>query len=153
VRLIFKLLLLNALIACGAPGSDAVFGEKAKTPVGNAPVTKAPVPAPPQIVSRQFRGWYRRMDDTSQFQPCGAKAPLNVRGTPTGQAQLRERYRFAAPWQGAKMFSVFLGAIATDTVKASDDSTRTEITTRFLITGVDSMRAWRSTDCSGSRTP
>jgi len=155
VRAISKLLLLSALAACGAPGSDAVFLPKAKTPAANPSATQAAVPAPPRLVSKQYRGWYRRISDTTQFQPCAANAPLDVSGTPAGLALLRQNYRFTAPWPRAKLYSVLQGAIVTDTpaVKgAPGDSAKPVARTRFMITGVDSMRAWHPGDC-GRRTP
>lgn len=154
MRLIFKLLLINALAACGAPGSDSVFvTQKPEAP----PISAAPAqPSAPRLVTKSFRGWYRRLNDTAQFQPCGAKAPFNVRGTPAALAMLREHYRFSAPWQGAKMFSVFEGAVVTDTLAVKGvpgDSTVREIRPRFMLVKVDSMRSWLSTDCGGVRTP
>jgi hypothetical protein len=66
-----------------------------------------------------------------------------------GLAALRERYRFSAPWQGARMFSVFTGAIVTDTAPKDTTDVKPVVRTRFFVAGVDSMRAPRSGDCAG----
>lgn len=151
MRVLLKLLLLSPLAACGAPGSDAVFDvRKGKTPAADT-VKASVTPPPPRLVTRQYSGYYRRMTDTLQFQPCGMKVVLDVVVSPQGMAalELRERYRFSAPWPGAKMFSVVRGAIVTDSVSGGDDSVRATPRTRFLIAGVDSMRARRPSDCDG----
>jgi hypothetical protein len=152
VRVLLKLLLLNGLAACGAPGSDAVFDvRKTKSPVVDTTKAKAPVPQPaPRLATRRYSGYFRRVADTVQFQPCGMNV-FDVVISPQGTAslELRERYRFTAPWPGAKMFSVFRGAMITDSVSRGDDSVRSIPRTRFLLTGVDSMRATRSSDCGG----
>ena len=100
---------------------------------------------------RRLGGNDRRIADTLQFQPCGMKVAFDVIISPQGMTslELREKYRFSAPWPGAKMFSVFKGAMVTDSVSKGDDSVRATPRTRFLVTGVDSMRARRSTDCGG----
>lgn len=152
VRLISRLLLLTVLAACGAPGSDAVFLPKAKTPAASSSAPKATTPAAPPFVAKQYTGWYRRMGDTSEFLPCGARTPLNVDATPLGMLELRQRYEFTAPWPLAKMYSVVQGAIMTDTLVVGGgkaDSLKRVPRTRFMITGVDSMRAWKSSDCGG----
>jgi hypothetical protein len=66
-----------------------------------------------------------------------------------GFAALRERYRFIAPWPGARLFGVLTGAIVTDTTPAPDTANGASpvIRTRFFVAGVDSMRAQQSSDC------
>lgn len=148
MRVILKLLLLNSLAACGTPGSDAVFDmRKTSTAVADTSEANAHVSPP---ASRQYSGYFRRMADTVQFQPCGMKVIYDVLVAPgTAALALQERYRFSAPWPGAKMFGVFRGAIVTDSASGGDDSVRAAPRTRFLVAGVDSMRATRLTDCGG----
>ena len=155
MRLIYKLVLLNILAACGPPSSDAVLTKGTpKVAATDSPgVEPVRVPAP-RIVAKQYRGWYMAVGDTSLFQPCDARVPLDVDGPPVVRFMLKDRYRFSAPWPRAKLFSVVHGAIVTDTSRASGatgDSGKIVSRTRFLITGVDSMRASRSSDCGGRR--
>lgn len=151
MRVSLKLLLLTALAACGAPGSDAVFDVRKNKAPATDTSAKAPVPPPaPRLVTRQYSGLYwRAAADTVQFQPCGMNVVFDVVAQGTAALQLRERYRFIAPWQGAKMFAVFRGAIVTDSVRSGGDSARSTPRTRFVVAGVDSMRARRPADCGG----
>lgn len=151
MRVLFKLLLLSALAACGAPGSDAVFDtRKTKALAAESTKAAAPVTPPrPRLVTRQYSGYYRRMNDTAQFQPCGSRTVLDVFDAAQGRAALRERYRFSSPWPGATVFAVFNGAMVTDTSVSGSDTSIAKPRTRFFVAGVDSMRARRSADCSG----
>lgn len=146
-----KLLLLAGMAACAAPGSEAAF---LQTDSGRAdagrPVAgrETGVPLEPKV----FRGQYYRNTDTSTFRPCGISEPLRVQGTPEGRYLLAERYRLAAIWFGRPMFGVFRGVIAVDTAGADAADSSRVITERiFFITGVDSLRAWRVSDCGGSQ--
>ena len=156
MRLLVKLFLLNVLAACGAPGSDAVFvAQKPKSTVVDSSKPK-PLPNPdaPSVATRRYLGTYRRQGDTAQFQPCGTKTIYEVTATPITFAILREKYRWAAPWLGASLFTVFQGALVTDTPSVAGgrgDSTKATPRTRFLVAFVDSMRAGRPNDCDGVR--
>lgn len=69
---------------------------------------------------------------------------------------LKERFRWYAVWEGAKMYAVFQGAIVTDTPLIKPitvDSTKGPPRTRFYIAEVDSLRVWRNSDCNGMRVP
>lgn len=146
-----KLLLLAGMAACAAPGSEAAFvrsdsgsADTARRAAGGAAVAR--------IEPKVFRGQYYRNTDTSTFRPCGISEPLRVQGTPEGRYLLAERHRLAAIWFGRPMFGVFRGVIALDTTGAdAADSTRVTTERIFFITGVDSLRAWRVSDCGGSR--
>ena len=152
VRFFSKLLLINVLAACGTPGSESVFvGQKSNAQAADS-LAKASAtrPAAPRLVTRQYRGHYRRLGpDTLLFQPCGMKV-YNVFSDPMGIRMLRDRYRFIAPWHGIRVFSVFTGAIVTDTTAAADSAGggAPRIRTRFYLANVDSMRAVRPTDCN-----
>lgn len=149
-----NILLLIGLWGCGAPGSDAVFqqGSQRSRDTGTPDSAAAPArQAPAPIVARAYRGQYYRMNDTSTFKPCGMNTPLKVTGTIEGRYLLAERFRLTAPWIGRPLFGVFQGIVRTDTLEATPaDSGRVRTEQVFFITGLDSLRVWRSTDC-GSR--
>lgn len=152
MRLIFKLLLFNALAACGAPGSDQVFTKAAGTAKANDSATARPAAPSPQLVTQTYRGYFRRVGSEFQFQPCNTREPLEIYASAQGRSALRERTRWNAVWEGAKSFGVFHGAIVTDTPKVvPGDSTKPGPRTRFYLTAVDSLRTWQSTDCGGMR--
>ncbi len=149
--LIVKLLLAASLAACGAPGSDAVF-VKGNPKVGPRDTTRAApktdTPEERKLELKTFRGRYYRMSDSSNFQPCGTRVPLQVIGSPEGRFLLAERYRFNAIWMGRPMLGVFHGLIVTDTLRLTpEDSGRLRTRQRFFITGLDSLRPWRNGDC------
>lgn len=150
-----RLFLLTALItlaACGAPGSDSVFTRNnPRTAAVDSPSAKvAPRPAP-RIETKVYAGYYRKLGDDSQFLPCGTKTLLEITGTPLSMILLKERFRWNAIWEGAKLYAVFRGTIVTDTVKS--DSSNAGPRTRFLLVDIDSMRTWTNGDCNGMRIP
>ncbi|HEX6315029.1 MAG TPA: hypothetical protein VFZ73_09225 [Gemmatimonadaceae bacterium] len=160
VRLLCKIFLLNVLTACGAAGSDAVF-TKGNPKIGTASETtfaaaasKTRQPARPE--TRSYAGYFRRLGDDMQFQPCGTRTPLEVFPTGQARASLRERFRWNAVWEGARMFAVLHGATVTDTPSTKGvpgDTTPAGPRTRFWVIGVDSLRTWRQGDCGGMRIP
>ena len=152
MRLIYKLLLLSTLVACGAPGSDEVFtkGAKKATVSDSATGQKGRNQAL-RMATRTYGGYFRRVGADFQFQPCDTKVPLAVYTSPQGRLALRERSRWNAVWEGNKNFGVFQGAIVTDTPKVVGDSVKPGPRTRFFLTAVDSLRTWQSTDCGGMR--
>jgi hypothetical protein len=154
VKAIAKLLILLALPACGAPGSEQVFtklGEKAPAPVQ----ARGRGPSAPPIPFKRFEGFYNRLGEISQFQPCGAEDALDVNGTAEARAVLRERFRWNSPWQGLKMFAVFTGSIVTDTPRvkgrAAADTAPPVTRTFFFITAVESLRTVQDADCRRKR--
>ena len=150
MRLIYKLLLLSALAACGAPGSDKVFTKGAANAKSSDSVTVRPAAPAPRLETKSYSGYFRRVGSDFQFQPCNTKEPLAIYASPQGRSALRERARWNAVWEGTKRFGVFQGAIVTDTPKVvQGDSTKPGPRTRFYLTAVDSLRTWRSTDCGG----
>ena len=156
VRVLLKLLLLNVLAACGAPGSDAMFtGDSTKA--ADALAARPPAQRQqPRIATKAHGGFFRRVGDDYQFQPCGTKVPLNLSVAPQAGRQLRDRVRFTAVWEGVKMFGVLQGAIVTDTPStkgAESDSVTPGPRTRFYLVGVDSLRTWRPSDCGGMQLP
>jgi hypothetical protein len=161
VRFLGKLLLVNILVACGAPGSDAVFKPAGATAaaVGTAsnPASVLPPPPPPparRATPKTFAGYFRLIGNIPQFQPCGTSRPLDVYGASPAMRRLKERIRFGGYWEGAKLFAQLQGAVATDTVRdgsTESDSIRPGPRTRFNLVDVDSLRTWRSSDCGGMR--
>jgi len=153
VRIIYKLLLLSILAACGAPGSDDVFTKgTGKAKALDSTALRPIRPPAPQIAIRSYGGFFRRVGSNFEFQPCDTKVPLVIFTSPQGRMILRERTRFNEVWEGHKRFGVFQGAIVTDTPKVAEgDSTTAGPRTRFYLTDVDSLRTWRSTDCGGMR--
>ena len=152
MRLIYKLLLLSGLAACGAPGSDEVFTKGAGNAKGPDSATVPPVAPAPRLVTTTYSGYFRRVGSDFQFQPCNTKEPLAIYASAQGRSALRERTRWNAVWEGTKRFGVFQGAIVTDTPKVvPGDSTKPGPRTRFYLTAVDSLRTWQSTDCGGMR--
>jgi hypothetical protein len=103
----------------------------------------------PSIATRVYAGYYRKLGDNQQFQPCGTTQLLEITGPPMARLILRDRFRWNAIWEGAKLFAVFRGAIVTDTVKS--DSSRVRTRSRFWLVDVDSMRTWEKGDCNGMR--
>lgn len=109
-----------------------------------------------RLATKAHGGFYRRLGDDNQFQPCGTRVLLDIVGTPMGRAVLKERFRWTATWQGAKLYGVFQGAIVTDTPGtdgAAGDTAKPTPRTRFFIIGVDSLRPWRDQDCGGMKIP
>lgn len=150
MRFVRKLLLINILAACGAPGSDSVFTSgkaKSDTP---APATPAPRPAP-RVAPKTVTGYFRVVGMQPQFQPCGTARPIDIYGSPSFMARLKERIRFSGVWEGRKYFAQLLGTVVTDTVPSdsSSDSVRAGPRTRFNFVEVDSLRPWRNSDCGG----
>jgi hypothetical protein len=69
---------------------------------------------------------------------------------------LKERFRWNAIWEGARLFAVFQGAIVTDSAQADSskaDSSKAVPVKRFWLVAVDSMRTWRNEDCNGMKIP
>lgn len=152
LRRIANLLVLSALAGCGAPGSDSVFTRnKPEATAADSPSAKSVPPPTPRIETKLYAGYYRKLGDDSQFLPCGTTRLLEITGTPLAMLLLKERFRWNAIWEGAKLFAVFRGAIVTDTVRS--DSANAGPRTRFFLVDVDSMRTWRNGDCNGMRTP
>jgi hypothetical protein len=155
VRFIYKLLLINALAACGAPGSDEVFTKGiGKTASPDSAKAQPLRPPAPQLVTRTYGGYFRRVGADFQFQPCKTNEPLVIFTSPQGRLALRERTRWNEVWEGTKRYGVFQGAIVTDTPATEGvqgDSAKAVPRTRFFLTAVDSLRTWRSTDCGGMR--
>lgn len=105
-----------------------------------------------RLATKAHGGFYRRLGDDNQFQPCGTRVPLDIIGAPQARAALKERFRWSATWEGAKMYGVFQGAIVTDTPGTdgvAGDTVKPGPRTRFFIVGVDSLRPWRDQDCGG----
>jgi len=154
LRSLQKLLLCILLASCGAPGADAVFTKGNPKVAAPSAKTVATLPSRPRLEMKQFRGYYRRFGGDSRFQPCGAAAPLEVTGTLEGRVLLQERFRWMAVEQGRKMFGIFVGAIVTDTVRPKGSTADSAGTprTRFFITGIDSLRTWKDSDCGGMKT-
>jgi hypothetical protein len=158
VRLIAKSLLAIVLAGCGGPGSDSVFTKNNPkiAPVDSSKPVAVKVVQPPRPVTKRFTGYYRKVGDESQFQPCGTSAPIDIYGPAIARGILKERFRWYAVWEGAKMYAVFQGAIVTDTpmIKGiTGDSTRGAPRNRFYLVDIDSLRVWRNTDCNGMRLP
>ena len=155
MRLVYKLLLLNVLAACGAPGSDEVFTKgTGKAKASDSAAVRPVRPPAPRFVIKTYGGYFRRVGSDFQFQPCDTKVPLAIFTSPQGRLALRERTRFNDVWEGAKRFGVFQGAIVVDTPDTKGvqgDSAKPGPRTRFYLTAVDSLRTWRSTDCGGMR--
>lgn len=144
------------LAACGAPGSDSVFSQTGSksAPAGSVTVTPSR-PAMPRYETRPHGGYYRRVGDDPQFQPCGTREPLALFGPPSAMLALKERFRWNAVWEGTKMFAVLQGAIVTDTPKtaAAESAASGRPRTRFFMISIDSLRVWRAGDCGGMRIP
>jgi hypothetical protein len=157
VRITANLLLVLTLSACGAPGSDAVFGGNTQKKATIDSAKPGPVRTPaPQLVTKRYEGYYRRYGNESVFMRCGTSVPIPVTGTPIALGILKERVRWHAPWEGARLYGVFQGALVTDTpmvVDAGGDSVRSKPRTRFFLVGVDSFRTWRVRDCNGMKLP
>lgn len=150
------MLVVILLAACGAPGSDAVFARNSQKKAADSTKVAPVRPSPPQLVTKRFQGYYRRYGGESVFIPCGTTSPLKVTGTPIALGVLRERVRWNAAWEGARMYGVFQGALVTDTPRVAGterDSVRSKPRTRLYIIGVDSFRTWRVRDCNGMRLP
>ena len=155
MRLFYKLLLVTALAACGAPGSDEVFTRATDKPKAFDTAGFRPASPPaPRIATRTYGGYFRRVGANFEFQPCDTKVPLVIFTSPQARTVLRERARWNDVWEGVKRFGVFQGAIVTDTPDTQGlqaDSAKPGPRTRFYLTGVDSLREWRSNDCGGMR--
>lgn len=98
-----------------------------------------------------YAGYYRKLGEDSQFLPCGTTNLLEITGTPLAMILLKERFRWNAIWEGARLFVVFRGTIVTDTTRS--DSATAGPRTRFLLIEIDSMRTWKNGDCNGMRIP
>jgi hypothetical protein len=97
---------------------------------------------------------YFRLGDTSRFTPCGRKEGLDIFGNPEARFLLRERLRWTSPWQGVRMYAVFMGYVVTDTPKVQGRGVDTTVKvprTRFFITAVESLRTAEREDCRGAR--
>jgi hypothetical protein len=156
-RIFANLLLLAALNACGAPGSDSVFstGGSTRAKVDSSSVPKVVMaPQAPRILTKRYGGLYRRLGEDSRFRPCGTPTPLEIFGPAEARMALHERFRFSSVWQGRNMFGQFQGAIVTDTQRPQRSDTGIgTIRTRFFIVAVDSLRTWQPRDCGGMRVP
>ena len=153
MRLLSKLLLINILAACGAPGSEDVFTRKnpAKDP---AAAPKAVAKPAPRLETKVYSGYFRKAGDEWQFQPCGTSKLMDITAEPLARLILRDHFRWNAIWEGAKLYAVFQGATVTDTVKVdstSADSSKAGPRTRFHLVEVQSMRTWERGDCNGMR--
>ena len=141
-----------SLAACGAAGSDSVF---TRSKPKKAEVDSTPTPAfriePPPSVTRPYAGYYRKAGEEQQFQPCGTTQLLDITASFEAKLLLRERFRWNAIYEGAKLFAVFEGAIVIDTIES--DSSKPTPRKRFYLTDIDSMRSWRRSDCNGMRIP
>ena len=155
VRAIPNLLLVIALGACGAPGSDSVFtqgnprlqgADSAQKDSAASEAQPAPQVGARRPEIKRFEGQYRRLGGESQFRPCGSTVALDVYGSGDARYRLQERFRWLAVEQGRRMFGVFYGAIVTDTPKV-DGPARPR--TRFLLTVPESLRTWLDEDCRG----
>lgn len=146
------IILLLAVMACGAPGTDSVFTKTLPGRGNAAPaVDTAPRPAAPRTEIKAFAGMYRREGTDSRFQPCGTTTALEVTGSGEGRYLLAERFRWNSMWQGQRLFAVLRGAIVSDTVPGEGaDSLKPVITRKFFVVGVDSMRIWER-DCNNMR--
>lgn len=153
---LLKLLLLAALGACGAPGTDTVFTKdnpKVAPPTTASPGQAAPVARPrvQPIETKRFVGLYRRLGDESRFQACRTEQALDIFGPFDARRRLQERFRFGSTLPGQKMYAVFEGAIITDTVRPQPPDTAITVRTRFYLARVDSVRTWERSDCGGWR--
>lgn len=146
------ILLLLVSMACGAPGTDAVFTKTLPGRGSASPaVDTAARPAAPRLEIKTYAGLYRREGTDSRFRPCGTSSLLPVTGTGEGRYLLAERFRWNSMWQGQALFAVLRGAIVTDTVRGEGaDSMKTTLVRQFFVVGVDSMRIWEG-DCNGMR--
>lgn len=151
-----NLLLLAALGACGAPGTDAVFTKgNPKADQKGAPTAgrsgPSPQPLAQRIQTKRYTGLYRRSGDESRFQPCGTQRALDIFGPPDARIMLHERFRYGSVYQGQKMYGVFQGAVVTDTTQPVKPDTVGTVRTRFYLVRVDSLRTWETSDCGGMR--
>ena len=142
-------------MACGAPGSESFFDpETAKaTPAVPAPPPQVAQPAAASTV-RTYKGYYRKFEDQTRFQPCGTNTLMDITGSFEAIVLLTERFRWLALYEGAKMYAVFRGSIVTDTptvTGAKGDTTKGKPRTRFQLVGVDSVRVWQVGDCNGMK--
>ena len=151
-RLAVHPLFCLILAACGSPGSESVFTRNNPKTASLDSVGARPRTEPQRMVTRQYSGYYSKLGDDSQFQPCGTTVPLDVTGAPIARGILKERFRWNAVWEGAKMYAVFEGAIVTDTAATAGDSVKGP-RTRFFLIDVDSLRTWRNGDCNGMKLP
>lgn len=155
VRATSTLLLLMALGACGAPGSDSVFTRGNPKLVNTDSIGRPAGTAAVQERPKTYKGLYRRIGEESRFQPCGTAVPFPVEGTSSARYALQERFRWNSVWQGQNMYGVFTAWILHDTVRAgrgAGDSISPGIPrTRFYIVDVDSLRPWNAGDCGGMK--
>ena len=115
-------------------------------------MAQRPGPPPAIAAAKRYEGFYFRLGDTSRFTPCGSKTGYDVFGNPEARFLLRERVRWISPWQGQRMYGVFMGYIVTDTPKVQGaDSTTRVPRTRFFLTALESLRVRVREDCGGAR--
>jgi hypothetical protein len=142
-------IVLSALVACGDPGSDAVF--TSALPGGTQPTAAAQrdsagaVRRPQRTLDiRVWRGQYRRTNDGGLFQPCGGGVVYEIAGPGDVRARLRDYFRFNARWPGVPLYAVLRGAIRTDTIKGTERAApgTSAIVTRFWTVNVDTIETW-----------
>jgi hypothetical protein len=150
------LLILIALSACGAPGSDAVFTRENPKLASPESIKTAEVKQnQPVIAPKPHSGLYRRIGEESQFQICGTKEALDVTGTAMARYILHERFRWQSVWQGEKMYAILQGWVMVDSQTPKGREARAAGRTRtvFFMMDVDSVRAWQNGDCKGMKVP
>ena len=157
-RAFSNVLLLTALCACGAPGSDSVFTQGNPKLANPDSIGRSAGPAAVQAPPKTYKGLYRRTGEESRFQPCGTTVPLPVDGTSAARYVLHERFRWNAVWQGQNMYGVFTAWILHDTVRAGrggagDSASVGTPRTRIYLVDVDTLRPWNDGDCAGMKVP
>ena len=156
MKVLVKLLIINVLCGCGAPGSDAVFTKgnpKLDTARAKA-AQEAARPQPARATPKRYEGLYKRSGEDSRFQPCGTTIPLTITGSGEARYLLHERFRWSSFWQGQDLYAVLWGSVVTDTPQVNKaDSASGLPRTRFFLTAVDSLRNWNRSDCGGKLTP
>jgi hypothetical protein len=168
------LLLIVFAVACSGPPPEhsehnAVHGSKAviEDALSNAEQTlsldsarRASSPKTVAPVPRRFEGSYVRGGDSSIFRPCGETRYYVMRERGEAQIMLRERFYYTARFMGLPMYAVFYGYFRDDTLRGPAGPTDQPASTgrgeatptvvqRFMLTKVDSLRAYMPTDCRG----
>jgi hypothetical protein len=79
-----------------------------------------------------------------------------VTGTGESLALLRERFRYTTIYMGVPLFAVFHGDLIQDTARVGRAAAgrragtgAPEVTTRFFLTHLDTLRAREESDCRG----